>query len=746
MPPRRSTFFEYAHGVTRFLLPAFLQDLVRVPLSLCDADSCSIYLRSRTDREQERAFLAASSRAEQRRHLFEHGSSYSIDPLELRQAGDPRYGHKYAASVGAGLTGWVVAFGRTLNLANIADPEERARHRRDGLPQPVWSLRNRNTPDWDPPRPMLIVPMIAGGDRRTRGAVRVTRYRQDGSSFTDGQQAELEAFAGRLAEFLLGHELLGDGLHHYFRIYAAQDMWQQAKRVTKAVPALFGVDTCSFFLRDAADRFVLQDGAAAEHLDGASKEHFDAFLQHNRGRLYYEEGAGSKTGYSLKRRAPLVLLRDEAGRWDPGPGTLGEAAALLGGENNGRYLAGGPPRLRCELPENRANWVLFAPIRDEISPRKLAGLLRAVSTRRPEDPERILHEVHQFAVDLAALIRSSWKAQLQRELRQKLLEELARADSVEEKLESAAELVRRSLDADAVTLYLHSEERSELATRTGYSRLRPELRQIPSFARHHAEFVAHATAAPLDCRPEAGGHVRGRTVWAFHNRRVLNLDDLTDPHELERAGVRPAQLPICELASPGPFLAAPISLGGTLVEGVVRAVRTKPTAFGGFSTTHEQILESAATMLAGLLKASRRPAVVISYPSERLETVKTIAGMLEDIGLEALFLEDRPGPYPIEAFQRLVERASCGVVLLTPGADLKPSHEVVDEVGYIQASLPGKHVLLVQDGTDVPAMLLGPDVRISFPSSPGGAFQAVPALLERLRQWGLLASARRDPS
>ena len=306
-------FFTLVNKQSRFWLPAVLNEIARIPPSLCRGDGCSIFLVHGED-ETRRLHLAATTRRERFSDLFEPRISYSVNPKELTSAAElyDRHGIRVPD---ASLSGWVAAFNYPLNIKDLhKEPELRAAGT-DGRPRPVWSEKSRGPQDdnVNVPRPFLCVPMRACADSPTESVVGVIRIATTGLRsvpFEDSAQASLQEFANALADFLVEcGALTSKELSYAFSIWSASDAAELADRITKAVPMLFDVECCSCFLRDPLGRFVLRKSNPR-----TTSETFQKFVDGNVDKLFYKAGDGSKTALCIDTQLPIVLVRENQ-RW-----------------------------------------------------------------------------------------------------------------------------------------------------------------------------------------------------------------------------------------------------------------------------------------------------------------------------------------------------------------------------------------------------------------------------------------------
>jgi len=326
-------------------------------------------------------------------------------------------------------------------LDGLADPD-------NGIPRPVWSDRTRGYFDWEPPRPFLAAPMRTA-EGTVAGAIRVTSLRREARRFTKDAEERLVDFGTRLACFLEQHANRPGTLKHYFRMWAAQDGSELARRITRAVPELFSVDSCSFFERDEESRFVLR--AAESRLSGDDREHFDEFRSAILD-LYYEAD-GTKTGTCIRTQRPLLLSRSESGEWTCA-GSEDDPPDFTTEDESRKFLSDQQEEYGwCEIRPNKSGSLLILPVRDTIEPRLLRGVLRVVATDPDVDVERIELELMQFANGLAHCLGETARDSTKRDLAGTLLRQLANAQSGCS-LAQLAEIVAKHIKADAVTLFI----------------------------------------------------------------------------------------------------------------------------------------------------------------------------------------------------------------------------------------------------------------------------------------------------
>lgn len=639
-----ASLFSRISQVTRFWLPPLLADLSKVPPTLTNADNCSIFVK---DPEQEWLWLAATTRSELRGRLFQEDSRYSTNLEQIRRASELFYSKTGRLPEHEGVTAWVGATETPLQIRNLHSKEELQAI--EPFP-PVWSYKHRALPDDDDRflRPMLIVPMHH--EERLVGVVRVTSSRTEAVEFRADAMSQLQSFADSLGPFLSSARALEPEAKHYFQIWCAQNREEAAERITQAVPSLVGAGHCSLFLRDTANRFVLQKSS--------NKEFEDA----NRSELYYTGDAsdGSKTGLAIRLQSPISIYRDgsdhpfkldEFTTADIEPGVLD---AQSGGQYISETLRRDPPKPHCELPAEETSCIICVPVNDVISPyKRIAGILRVPSEHVSQaDDEsaadarkRIMQEVDAFANDLASVIAGAWTEGLQREARRKLIARLGEIkqdiQDPEKKTEAllcaAAEITCDALEASGASIFLRNAE-GVLETRKGYVWLAHKLyaHQNSDF-RQHFENEYQLRADRLQF--ERGEGATGR---AYDSGTVLNLRDVQNAGELEDAGGEPSSRPECyEVANPGPFLAAPLFIDDDEIpDGVIRVVRRKETSHGPFSLWHETVLETCAGILAEILRTVRARAI-ISYSESEPDATRFIEEQLNAMGVLPIRLVTR---------------------------------------------------------------------------------------------------------
>jgi hypothetical protein len=734
--------FASARDISRFWLPPLLDNLASLPPTLCGGDVCSIFLTW-----DGRMHLAATTRRETKRRLFDPMVSYTVDRDDLARAARD-YLEREIVNRDAGLTGWVGAFDCVLNLKDQRDDSERrAIAERENLPFPVWSDRGGGFFDFAGPRPLLSVPMRYRN--KVYGIARVHTLRADARPFSADQEKRLLDFSQQLAAFLVEGELLTTGLEHYFRIWAAEDGAELARRITDAVPHLFGVDCCSFFQRDGEDRFVLQYAGASERLraNPEDRRHFEQFTTAGIRRLYYQADSRSKTGLCIARQAPLLLQRaEEAQQWSIVVGAPLDDGLREFDQIGGRLINYGDSQAEtgCELMPHRSHSILLVPVRDTINPRMLAAVLRVVSTRSDLD-EKSLFELVEFAEGLADRHGETTRRQIQNESSQKLIEQLGKLEPESDKWGAAVRIITRALDADAATIFLRSNEGTYKA-QPSYSFLNEDL-----IERYQPTHLALLRKVHRDFQQLLPGKVyksgEGRTGWTADHTAVLNLKDLDDKEELKRWGVTcsPSDTemlhPFCEIRHPGPFIAAPISLGPrTQVEGIVRALRWRDSPQGPFSQAHELILSTCTTLLAGLQRVWATRAVVISYGSKYAGIKDELCRLLKAIGIEPKHLAETPGGGEhVRLFEALMSEASAGIALVTPDIQINdgswmPSLNVIAEIAMLRKAYDEKLLILREKDVFTPAMAEGRTCW-QFSQQTGGIAPKLIDVATILRTW-----------
>src|SRR5262245_60363992 len=110
--------FEQARRASYFVIPAIIASLAASVPSLCGAEGCSIFLR-----RGPRLLLAATTRSGLKRRLFDEELAYTIDGDRLAQAAR-QFERDGTIAPEVGLTGWVGAFGHSLNLQDIRSVEQ----------------------------------------------------------------------------------------------------------------------------------------------------------------------------------------------------------------------------------------------------------------------------------------------------------------------------------------------------------------------------------------------------------------------------------------------------------------------------------------------------------------------------------------------------------------------------------------------------------------------------------------------
>lgn len=732
--------FDTASSISRFWLPPLLDNLATLPPTLCEGEGCSIFLVW-----HDHLYLAATTRRGLKERIFGDDTSYHIDPEVLRAAEEDYRREADHPTWRSGLTGWVAAFNRPMRITDLRKGSEldALADSATRIPRPVWSNRSRGFYDWEGPRPFMAVPMRHADD--VKGVVRVSTIRSPAQPFTIEQQQKLQEFADQLADFLMGQQLLSEGLEHYFRLWAAQDGEVLARRISRAVPQLFSVDCCSFFHRDSEGRFVLRQSAAAEKLEGDAKRHFEDFRRANLGNLYYQADR-SKTGQCILHQAPLLLKRNhKTNQWES---EMGKVEMPLEEESSGSFLEEREDDLpHCELDPRQSRAILLVPIRDTINPRRLAGILRVVSTDAAQLDERVFRELAHFASGFAHYLGETTREEIERGVYHQLIRRLGKPTEASELWRTAAEVAAQALEADAVTIFRMEQE--TLVSEADHSYLNQELirRDLPldEFQKEKQQFQRFCAVL----RDQAYRKGDGRTGWPAKHGRVLNLKDLTDTQELERLKVECKEKPpdiYCEISNPGPFIAAPISLDPDAeVDGVVRALRRRRSPRGPFSVAHELILSAVGTRLAGLsrLLPQPTPAVVISYCGTFSHYKEELVRFLTAMGVRALALDAAmPATNPIDSFDELIGQASAAIVLCTPdqetrrarGVYLEPSANVTAELVQLSRNLPGRVAVIKERSVTLPEMSVTPDYQLQFVIETD-IHPVLIELAELLRKW-----------
>ncbi len=697
--------FREMRQASKLWLPAFLHNLVELVPGLCDADGCSLFLVS-----GELLQLAATTRQNMRARLFAEDTSYHIGKDRLKFAADDYLRNPNAQlSRGAGLTGWVATFNQPLNLADITQDSERAAiAEKLKLPMPVWSDRLRGFFDFEGHRPFLAVP-LRDRENRVRGVIRTYSVRKYARPFLPEREQRLLRFGEALANFLVDHGFT-ENLDEYFRLWSAQDGRELARRLTVAVPKLWRMDCCSFFRRDAQNRFVLQHCAVSSNLSSENREHFERFRGDNLNELYYDENVESKTGLCIRRQEALLLHRG-SGTWSiiepERADTMPEFE--LKAESNPQYVAGShQDSVSCELTPDQSKSILLIPVRDTANPRMLAGVLRAVSAQDNLAAHKaVFEELKAFAGPLAERLGHSVRQEVESEACQKLIDQLRNVHGTveEQKWHEAAQIAAEALDADVVTIFL--TDGGVLRSKPSYSYLNVEqIRREQPNARLAACQQNHVRfSKALGSLEYAFGH--GCTGLAAKTKRVLNIRNLDDPKELERFGVEGHNPYLCDIPDAGPFIAAPLTVNpiGT-VDGVIRALRWKRSPQGPFTASHELTLSTFSTMLASVSRVWQpsaasiaEPTVVVSYSDAQLR--EQVVRFLAALGVKALHLGDTPaGPYTGPKFEELVKEAGGGIVIATskPNDPTRAvSQNVAEEMGVLKARFPGRVFVLFEE-------------------------------------------------
>lgn len=732
-----SSLFTAATRISRFWLPSLLDEMIALAPSLTGADNSSLYLLI-----GDRLELAATTRTELRRHLFQSHADYSVNPESLRLASEGHYAPypSRTAPREIGLTGWVCAFDKPLNVPNLLDEPQRKAYFQsvagNDLPLPVWSERNRRLVDSEGARPILIVPVHGRKDNRPIGALRATTFRSAAPPFTAGAVARLQGFADSIGAFLEENTLLEPRLSHYFRIWCANDLTIQAREIAEAVPALFGVEACSLFLRDIEGRFLLATTALHRRVGGVNRTHFESFRDANVRNLFYqaEENAQapSKTGFALSRNIPTVFRRAEPGSaWACANAEPGD----FGTECGGSHLAF-EPDVRCEFPVNVSKTICLVPVPDKISYRHVGGIIRVVSTRvLPSDEEKqLIAELDVFAGGLAGLLSKTSYEQRVRAVRDVLLQRLGSKaapdtgrldeDTRDDLIAYAASLLLEALDANAVTIFISSDKK--LKTSPRFTALGTGL--PASTIKHFENFRSKASTVVYP-------FANGRTGWVAANNAVLNLPDLRDKAELNRLGISETHgAANCELDEAGAYIAAPISEGPHhAVHGAVRAVRHRRSGQGSFSAQHESILLALGPVLSSIVTPPPTR-VIVSYPTALKETLDDLEVFLRHSKIELCYLEDRSANDAGERFRLLAEGCNGGIVIWPFG----DRTEIAFEYGWIQARFGSRHVVLALNGVAVPSVRIQDNDGnvIRYGANPGDIKRQWGRVLDLIRTWG----------
>lgn len=751
MPRNVNDFFSLVNKESRFWLPAVLNEIAKIPSSLCRGDNCSIFLLW-GEGAARRLHLAATTNTERLSELFDPHVSYSVAPEKLRLAATIWMNDRHI-SPDASLTGWVAAFKCALMCRDLHNSEELDRMTQEpDRPRPIWSEKSRGPQDHDEtiPRPFLCVPMM-NGDRAV-GAIRVATTTRHPHVFDETNRDRLQEFANSLAGFLVGCGALErENLNHAFRIWGAGNVDEIGSRITEAVPALFDVECCSFFLRDHSGRFVLRTASARP-----STERFRRFLTQNRENLYYRAGDGSKTALCIDRQVPVVLIRQADGAWRvDGPTEAGPAENALPQQSGGKHINGDSddkrPEITCEFLHEHTRSILLVPVRDHLSTELPAGVLRILSTSEIQNPQAVVTDMLSFAEDLAGVIGLAWRDDQKRRARDELVTVMSRKSLKEdEKIATAARIACDAVDAAAVTIFIREVRngRQLLKTKPEYTVLSDQYQsEYPAqeTISHHQRFKRASPEYDITVR---GGP--GRTVWVWEHGKTLNLKSLGDEAELKRFEVRQnLDRGPCEILEAGPFLAVPISAGPNVdgvvrVEGVIRAVRRNRDAHGSFSPAHEEILATCGNMLAVLLAASKFKAAVSFCTRAPVDNTKSafdvVKGWIELAGGVALWIEDRAEGNPMQKFADICSKADIGIVIATVDTQELVSDAVESENQHMWGMrLQNKRILLEMDGVRYrrPELNEG-SVTIRYPRQPMGIYAAegrfhaaVDELLER---------------
>lgn len=728
-------FFSLVNGASRFWLPAVLHEIAKIPTSLCRGDGCSIFLLWGEGAER-RLHLAATTRPEKLSELFDKRVSYAVDPAALRSAADLWRSQDGLISKDASLTGWVAAFKCPLICNDLHDPRALDRMEGPDRPRPVWSEKSRGPQDHDSTiaRPFLCVPMLAGAE--VIGAIRVATTTRHPHVFDHNDQARLQQFANSLAAFLIDCGALArEGLSHAFRIWGAEDIDALGSRITEAVPILFDVECCSFFLRDPSRRFVLRT-AGTRHIDD---DVFRRFLELNRGRLYYEKGDGSKTSVCIDRQAPIVLVRAPDSRWRIDFDGDTQPKIPLNAKSGGQYTEGPVPDVTCEFPHEHTRSILLVPVRDHLSTHLPAGVLRILSTKTIADPQTVITDVLSFAEDLAGVIGRTWRDDQQRRAHDALVTELSSQHlGDDQKIATAARIVCNAVDAGAVSIFVREARGAGhlLKTKPEYSVLSDQYQDDEDFLGHHEKFRKNLPACDVHANV-------GRTAWVGRHGKTLNLKKLDDAAELARFGIHSEPGGVCEIPNAGPFLAVPITIGPKAkVEGVIRAVRRKDSVDGSFSLAHEEILATCGNVLATLLAASRWKAVVsfCTRPPEtdrKTNALDVVKRWVELAGGVVLTNTDRVDGNPMRAFWDLCQKADIGIVIATIDDEELVSDAVEAEnlLMWGIERLRTKRIVLEMHGVQYRRQDLNDEATIvEYPRTSAGIHQAQERFHDALRR------------
>ncbi|HLK36718.1 MAG TPA: hypothetical protein VKU41_08195 [Polyangiaceae bacterium] len=787
--------FQMASRTSGFWLPVVLDALVKVPQAFCQADSCSIYLRWPAEVAQPvlpLLHLAATTRDENKRHLFDREHSYEVNPDSYWMAAqdaavtaikDPaKAGMSQTGRVG--LTGWVATFNEVLRIVNLHDWRERDQLAKTlALPMPVWSPLNRHYYDADVscPKPLLIVPIADRIVRRPRnrsgenerrsvafGAIRVSTLRQRPRSFSDDALNRLCDFAEALYRFLVDRRALGEpGLDHYFRIWASRGTADVAERVTAAVPDVCRVNSCALFLRSRhGTQYVLRD-AHASGLDNKAIDRFNRFREGNRNKLYYEENDEARTTTCLKEHAAVLLRLRSDDRWERVPASLGSlpstdgAAAGEGasdgrGEDSrprsdapgepdphGRYLVEVDPSVpRCEFEKTPA-FMALVPIRDMGRPRQYVGVLRAVSvTSEDGRASEILNKLELFGDALATVLETSWPHDVERSLRAVLMQLMhGKSENWLLKASQAIEAIGEALDAGAATLWFRVGDKL-------YSR--PELCWLASKYQSQTAFLDlhafHMRFRDALWPYEIG---TGRTGWVAKYGDVVNLKNAGDPHGMGADPQKP-YIPSyrqCEFHLPGPLLVVPVMLGpNRSIDGVIRVIRRKDTSHGEFSSAHEEILVNSAQFLAEILREGRPWKAVVSYKSGIDDHLRhVVAGWVKDFGGEVLSLPvpDVTAAEAADRFASFCLEATLAITIATPADQTgKLSDEMKAEFMKFGVTdhLKKRHIVFHRIDAELPttAMSHHDFVRFEFTPQIDAIMVLYRKFLSTLREWGLV--------
>jgi len=531
------------------------------------------------------------------------------------------------------------------------------------------------------------------------GVVRVSTLKRRPKPFQQEHVDRLLKFGEHIATFLNDQAMDPSQLVHHFRIWGAQGGGEIAKQITTAVPTLFGVECCSFFRRDGKGRFVLASTSASENMDLEDQKHFNDFKQGIQD-LYYIEDK-SKTGICLKEQEPVLLKRSTAGDW----------VRIINGEQvrvqeeireeKSHALFIDPDRdhqYSCELNPKRNKSLLLIPVRDVINPRMLAGVLRVVATDPNAFNEEKMLELMTFAQSFAPRLGNTTRLEILRSSREHLNRQLAKLELGPQRWKEAAKIVVEALDADAATIFLRHGD--EFRSNPDYTALNDDQigrdfgpDQLAEMRRHHQTFRGLRRVYKVG---------RGRTGWPAKNKRILNLKQVGDNRVLKALKVEAEEPRFCEIADPGPFIAAPIMLTPKdRVVGIVRALRLRTSRQGYFSMAHQLILDACTPALAALLKWGQQPpSVVLSYSFGQQDLRDRLVRLLQVVGFDVRYLSSDSNNQ--DDFMNLVRESSAAIVLATPdpsqqGRKKQLSQNVTIELGMIIMSRIKDRLLILKE-------------------------------------------------